>query len=85
MGNFFNEIKRRQMLKAVCAYLVVAFLFTQIGIATFPVMRLPDWTIDALLLVLALLFPVAMYKAWTQGNEAEIDPSEGTGPSQQRR
>lgn len=80
MGNFINEIKRRQMLKAVVAYLVVAFLFAQVGLATFPVMRLPDWTINALLLVLVLLFPYAMYKAWTQGGEAEKDP-EAAGSS----
>ncbi|MGI9257993.1 MAG: hypothetical protein ACR2QQ_04090 [Gammaproteobacteria bacterium] len=80
MGNLFNEIKQRQMFKAFFAYLVVAFLFIQIGIATFPVMRVPDWTITALLLVLALLFPVAMYKAWTQGDRAEKD-AEGTGSS----
>jgi hypothetical protein len=80
MGNFINEIKRRQMLKAVVAYLVVAFLFAQVGLATFPIMRLPDWTINALLLVLVLLFPYAMYKAWTQGSEAEKDP-EAAGSS----
>ena len=80
MGNVFKEIKQRQMFKAVVAYLVVAFLFAQIGIATFPVMRLPDWTIDALLWVLGLLFPVAMYKAWTQGSEVQKE-SEETGAS----
>ncbi len=71
MGSLFYEFKRRQMLKAVVAYFVVAFLFAQIGIATFPVMRLPEWAVDALLVVLALLFPVAMYKAWVQGDAAE--------------
>ena len=79
MANFFSELKRRQMLKAVAAYLVVAFLFAQIGIATFPIMRLPEWTIDALLVVLTALFPFAMYKAWRQGSEAEID-EKGANP-----
>ncbi len=73
MGNLLNELKRRQMLKAVVAYFVVAFLFIQIGFATFPIMRLPEWTVDALLLVLGLLFPFAMYKAWSQGDETEQD------------
>jgi len=66
MGSFFSELKRRQIFKAVIAYLFVSFLFIQIGMATFPVMRLPEWTVDALIILLALAFPVALYMAWTK-------------------
>ncbi len=70
MGSFFSELRRRQIPKAVVAYVFVAWLFTQIGIATFPVMRLPEWTTDALIILLVLAFPVAMYTAWTQDDRA---------------
>jgi len=66
MGSLFSEFRRRQIPKALVAYIVVAWLFTQIGSATFPVMRLPEWTTDALIVLLVLAFPVAMYMAWTQ-------------------
>jgi len=64
------ELRRRQILKAVVVYFVVAWLFTQIGAATFPVMRLPEWTLDALTALLILAFPVAMFMAWTAEDRA---------------
>jgi len=70
MSSFFGELRRRQIPKAIAAYVFVAWLFTQIGIATFPVMRLPEWTTDALVILLVLAFPVAMYTAWTQDDRA---------------
>ncbi len=75
MGSFFRELRRRQIPKAIVVYFVVTWLFTQIGIATFPMMRLPDWTVGALIVLFVLAFPVAMYTAWTQDDrtrKAEI-------------
>jgi adenylate cyclase len=69
MGSFFKELKRRQIFKAVIAYAVVAYLFAQIGLATFPVMRLPEWTVPALVVLLLLAFPVAMFMAWTKEDQ----------------
>ena len=70
MGSLFSEFRRRQIPKAIVVYIFVAWLCTQIGIATFPVMRLPEWTTDALIVLLVLAFPVAMYSAWTQDDRA---------------
>jgi hypothetical protein len=68
--SFLHELRRRQIFKAVVVYFVIAWLFTQIGAATFPVMRLPEWTLDALIVLLALAFPVAMFIAWTAEDRA---------------
>ncbi len=65
MRSFFKELNRRQIFKAVVAYLIVAFLFVQIGKEIFPVMRLPEWAVNALIVLLALAFPVAMFMAWS--------------------
>jgi len=55
--------------------------YFQIGIATFPVMRLPDWTVDALIILLALAFPVAMFMAWSQDDrERKTETTETTEP-----
>ncbi len=70
MRSFLRELRRRHIFKAVAAYLVVAYLFVQIGIATFPVMRLPEWTVDALIILLVLAFPAALFTAWTHEDEA---------------
>ena len=69
MGSLLEEAKRRQILKAVIAYVFVAYIFAQICIATFPVMRLPEWTIQALIILLVLAFPVAIFMAWTKEDE----------------
>ena len=73
MFSFLRELKRRQIYKAVAAYIVVAWLFTQIGAATFPVMRLPEWTLNALIVLLALAFPIAMFMAGTANEDRAQD------------
>lgn len=70
MSSFLHELRRRQIFKAVVVYFVVAWLFTQIGAYTFPVMRLPEWTLDALIVLLVLAFPLAMFIAWTAEDRA---------------
>ena len=87
MSSLFKELKRRQIFKAVIAYLVVAYLFSQIGLATFPVMRLPEWTFDALVILLILAFPVAMFMAWTKEDEdrkKEVVGAAGGQPEERR-
>jgi hypothetical protein len=69
MQNLLNELKRRQIAKAVIVYVFVAWVFAQIGIHTFPVMGLPDWTASALAVALILAFPYAVYKAWRQHDD----------------
>jgi adenylate cyclase len=82
MGSFFKELKRRQILKAVIVYAVVAYLFSQIGLATFPVMRLPEWTFQAFVVLLLLAFPVAMFMAWTKEDQDRRKEVLGSGGGQ---
>ena len=81
MRSFLKELKRRQIFKAVIVYFVVAWLFTQIGAATFPMMRLPEWTLDALVVLLVLAFPVALFMAWTaEGRARKLAATEASKP-----
>ena len=66
MRYFLEELRRRQIGKAVVVYVVIAYLFVRIGAFTFPIVPLPDWTVDALAVALMLAFPYAMYKAWSR-------------------
>lgn len=62
--SFFEELKRRNVLRAGLAYLVVALLTIQgMQMATYE-FGLPSWMLTALLIVCAAVFPVAMIAAW---------------------
>jgi hypothetical protein len=42
-GNFFSELKRRNVYKVAVAYAVVGWLVIQIATSTFPVLEIPNW------------------------------------------
>jgi TolB-like protein len=60
----FNELKRRHVFKVGAAYLIVAWLLLQIIDVVSPILLLPLWIPRAILLVVALGFPVALLLAW---------------------
>src|ERR1700745_630286 len=63
-GNFFAELKRRNVYKVAGAYIVAGWALSQ-GIAqVFPVFDVPNWTIRLLVLLIILGLPVALVLAW---------------------
>jgi adenylate cyclase len=63
-GNFFAELKRRNVYKVAIAYAVVAWLLMQIASQIFPFFEIPNWTVRLVVLLLILGFPVALILAW---------------------
>jgi TolB-like protein len=64
MNNFFAELKRRNVYKVAVAYAVAGWAFAQ-GIAqVFPVFGVPNWTIQLIVLLIVIGFPVALVLAW---------------------
>jgi hypothetical protein len=45
LGNFFSELKRRNVYKAAIAYAVVAWLLMQIATQVFPFLEIPNWVV----------------------------------------
>ena len=63
-GNFFAELKRRNVYKVAVAYIVAGWALSQ-GIAqVFPVFDIPNWAIRMIVLLIVLGFPVAIVFAW---------------------
>src|ERR1043165_703172 len=63
-GNFFVELKRRNVYKVGVAYIVAGWALCQ-GIAqVFPVFDVPNWVIRLLVLLIVIGFPVALIFAW---------------------
>jgi TolB-like protein/Tfp pilus assembly protein PilF len=63
-GNFFAELKRRNVYKVGFAYIVAGWAFSQ-GIAqVFPVFDVPNWVIRLIVLLIILGLPIALVLAW---------------------
>src|SRR5438128_10396426 len=63
-GNFFAELKRRNVYKVAIAYIVAGWALSQ-GIAqVFPLFDVPSSAIRAIVLLIILGLPVALVLAW---------------------
>jgi len=63
-GNFFAELKRRNVYKVAIAYAVVGWLLIQIATQVFPFFEIPNWGVRLMVLIIALGFPIALLLAW---------------------
>jgi TolB-like protein/Tfp pilus assembly protein PilF len=63
-GNFFVELKRRNVYKVGVAYIVAGWALSQ-GIAqVFPVFDVPNWVVRLIVLLIILGLPVALVLTW---------------------
>jgi len=64
IGNFFAELKRRNVYKVAIAYIVAGWALSQ-GIAqVFPVFDIPNWVIRLIVLFIIIGLPIALVLAW---------------------
>src|SRR6476620_6329869 len=63
-GNFFTELKRRNVYRVAVAYAVVAWLLIQIATQVFPFFDIPNLAVRLVVVLLVLGFPVALILAW---------------------
>lgn len=64
MRAFLDELRRRKVVRAALVYGATAFVVLQLADILAPALRLPDWTMTLIVLLLALGFPVALVLAW---------------------
>lgn len=64
MGKFFDELKRRNVVRVALAYIVVCWLVFQIGEILFETFGAPGWVFKTVILLLAIGFPFALIFAW---------------------
>ena len=63
-GNFFAELKRRNVYKVAVAYMVAGWALAQ-GIAqVFPVFNAPNWVVRLIVVLTIIGFPFALIFAW---------------------
>jgi TolB-like protein/tetratricopeptide (TPR) repeat protein len=64
MADFFAELKRRQIYRVGAAYVVAAWVLTQLIEILAQVFTLPLWIAQAAIVLLAIGFPIALFAAW---------------------
>ena len=81
MSKFFNELKRRHVIKSAIAYLVVAWVILQVGSFLLDTFNSPDWVAQALTVFLIIGLPIWLVISWIydltpRGFEKTTDESE---------
>src|SRR5450755_1132548 len=64
VGDFFVELKRRNVYKVAVAYAVVGWLLVQVATQVFPFFEIPNWAVRLIVLVIVIGFPIALVIAW---------------------
>jgi TolB-like protein/Flp pilus assembly protein TadD len=84
-GNFFAELKRRNVYKVAVAYAVVGWLLIQVATQVFPFFEIPNWAVRLVVLAIVVGFPVALVMAWAfELTPGGIKRSEDIGPAVER-
>jgi TolB-like protein len=91
-GNFFSELKRRNVYKVAVAYAVVSWLVIQAASILLPTFDAPGWAMKLVVATLVVGFPVTLALSWAfeitpQGIklESEIAPNESISRRTGRR
>jgi TolB-like protein len=63
-GNFFSELKRRNVYKVAITYAVVAWLLVQAASILLPTFEAPTWVMKAFVVLLALGFVISVMISW---------------------
>jgi TolB-like protein/Tfp pilus assembly protein PilF len=63
-GNFFAELKRRNVYKVAVAYAIVGWLLVQVATQVFPFFEIPNWAVRLVVLAIIIGFPIALVLAW---------------------
>lgn len=81
--SFFEELKRRNVFRVGIAYLIGAWVLAQIAELLLDTFKAPEWTMQFIVVVLMIGFPVALFFAWAfevtpegMKREADVDRSQ---------
>lgn len=61
---FLSELKRRGVIRAAAVYATAAWVFVEVSATVLPALRLPDWTVTAVVIVALIGLPLAVILSW---------------------
>jgi len=82
-ASFFERLKSRHVFRVAAMYAVTAWVLLQVGSVVFAPLGLPAWSQTALIVVLAVGFPVALVVAWIYDVTPDgiVKTAEGSAPT----
>lgn len=85
--SFFDELKRRNVFRVGIAYTIGAWILVQVADILLETFGAPEWTMQFIVVLLIIGFPLAVFFAWAfeltpEGvkREAEVDRSQSIAP-----
>jgi len=80
LTNFWQELKRRKVVRVITVYAAVAFVILQLVEILAPSLRLPEWTMNFILVILIVGFIIAVILSWIydvhpEGGIVKTEPS----------
>lgn len=64
MSPFFEELKRRNVIKATLAYVVTSWVLLQVLSIVLPAVEAPEWVFKTLMILLVVCFPIWVFFSW---------------------
>jgi TolB-like protein/tetratricopeptide (TPR) repeat protein len=64
MGSYFRELQRRNVFRAIAAYIVLGWVLLQVSSTLEETLRLPDWFDAVVTAMLVIGFPVILVFSW---------------------
>ncbi|MEE8370954.1 MAG: tetratricopeptide repeat protein [Sphingomonadales bacterium] len=64
MGPFYEELKRRNVVRVGIAYLIMGWVLLQIVDTIAPGLGWPDWVMSFFIVLIAIGFPIALFFSW---------------------
>ncbi|MCK4989545.1 MAG: tetratricopeptide repeat protein, partial [Bacteroidales bacterium] len=80
LSRFWQELKRRKLLRVITVYAAVAFVILQLVEILAPSLRLPEWTMNFILVILIVGFIITVIVSWIydihpEGGIVKTEPS----------
>jgi tetratricopeptide (TPR) repeat protein len=64
LSNFWQELKRRKVVRVVVVYVIVAWVAIEVSSVLFPALLLPDWSSRLVVALIMVGFPLVVGLAW---------------------
>ena len=64
LSRFWEELKRRKVIKVIAMYAATAFIILEVVDIVAPSLGLPNWTLNLVIVLLSIGFPITVIFSW---------------------